>query len=100
MKDMDKVIFRSYFDPFVTGTAYLAVFPNDEANVGHYGAVAFHFDRDGRAVFEPYGEISHEYYYKKTAVIHRSSAIVPRLLDAVQERYDMPFRVMDKIMRN
>ena len=95
---MDRVIFRTEYNPYIKTTAYIAVFPDDEANAGHYGAVSFHFDGK-KAVFEPYGEISHDYYLKKTATVHRSSAVIPSLLNAIQERYDMPFRVMDKVLR-
>ena len=95
----DKVIFRTQYNPFVSGTCYLAVFPNDEANAGRYGAVSFHFKEDGRAVFESYDEVSWDYYYNKTVAVHKNNPVIPLLLSAVQKHYDMPFKVAERIAK-
>lgn len=95
---MERVIFRAHYNPFVSSTAYLAVFPDVSANVGRFAAVAFHFE-DGRAVFEPFDEISHDYYFKKTRLVSKVSSEMPSLLSALKERYGETFRAVDKIMR-
>ena len=102
---MERVIFREEKNPYLPGIAcYLASFPDDPANPGRIGSVAFHFVNDPHygtdetAIFEPYSEVDYGYYYK-TRIIHKRNEIAKKLLNAVECYYKRPFQIVEKIMR-
>lgn len=92
---MEKVIFREEQD--TNGEGFIAIFPDDLANLGRYGAVAFTF-KNGKAIFEPYMEINTLYMYEQK-IIHKKDKRIPMLLEALENRYETKFKVMEKITR-
>lgn len=92
---MDRVIFREEQD--TNGKGYIAIFPDDLANNGRYGAVAFTLDND-KAIFEPYMEINALYMYEQK-IIHKTDKRIPMLLKALKDYYKIDFKVMEKITR-
>lgn len=92
---MERVIFREEQD--TNGKGYIAIFPDDLANSGKYGAVAFTLDND-KAIFEPYMEINALYMYEQK-IIHKKDNRIPKLLQAIENYYNIKFKVVEKITR-
>ena len=93
---MERVIFRREYDPYMKEWGFLAVFPDDDCNMGMIAATPFGFNRDGKAFFEPYTEISLPYYYGKR-VVHRKDPMIGKLRKAIEGYYGTTFRVCEKI---
>lgn len=92
---MERVIFRREYDPYMKEWGFLAAFPDDDAGRGLIAAVPFKI-REGKAVFENYGEISLDYYYHKK-LIKRKDPAMGTLRKALEDRYNTKFRVCEKI---
>ena len=95
---MEKVILRREFNCYTKQWGYLACFPDDEANPGRIGAIAFHFDQYNQAVFEPYCEIDLRYMYAKK-IIHKDEPDVEKCIKALSDMYHTDFRVCEKITK-
>jgi len=95
---MERVVIRKDYDPYMSIEKYLAVFPDDECNVGRYPFVSFYFN-DNRPVFEPYGEMDWWYYYGKTKPVKAKSDEARECVAALEAYYNVPFRAMEKIRR-
>lgn len=93
---MERVVFRKDYDPYMKIEKYVAVFPDDPHNAGTLPFVALYFNGD-RPVFEPYGEMCLDYYYKKTKCIYKQSDDALRCLRAVEWYYDSQFEVREKL---
>ena len=81
---------------------YLAIFPDDRKVQGIVCFVRFFFDYHGVAHFESVNEISLDYYYRKTRIVHKKNPIAETLLKAVSEYYacaGSKFRIAEKMMR-
>lgn len=94
----ERIIFRTEKNPFVGGTGYLAVFPDDEANLGMVNCLPFHFV-GGAAVFEPYCEASLPYYYCSTRLVHKHTEEARMCLKAVQDYYKSSFHLVEKMTK-
>ena len=92
---MERVVFRRDYDPYMKTEKYLAVFPDDPHNVGRLAFVSFYFN-DDRAVFEPYGEMSLD-YYRKTIRVRRQSDEELRCLQAIEKYFGCQFKVKEKL---
>ena len=97
----EKVIFRREYDQYRKQETYLAVFPENPANPGRYAAVPFRFVKElcGQltAIFEPFCEVSHGYYYKGTKIVHKTDPLIPELLSAISRYCNTSFQVCEKI---
>lgn len=93
----ERVVFRIEKNPYAGGTGYLAVFPEDDARPGHIACTPFYFE-NGRPVFEPFTEMSLEYYYH-TKPVHKNSRKAEQCLTAITEYYHCRFEVGEKINR-
>lgn len=98
----EKVIFRREYDRYRKEWTFLAVFPGTGANPGCYAAVPFRFVKElcGKltAIFEPFCEVSHGYYYKNTRIVHKTDPAVPELLEAISRYFGAAFQVCEKVM--
>lgn len=93
-KVVEKVIFREEKDG-----GFLAIFPEDSANINGYGAIAFKLNDNGEsfgAWFEPYMEINY-LYMMSCKIIHKTDKRVPRLVKELETFYDLKFEVREKI---
>ena len=98
---MERVIFRKEFDPYRKEWGYLAAFPDDPANLGRIEGVSFHFDGNDTAWFEPFGEMSLDYFYHRP-IIHKTDQIIPKLIEALNIHYgyeDGELKVVERITR-
>lgn len=94
----EKVIFREEYDPYTKSWGYLAIFPEDEANLGRVACIPFHKDRFNSWVFEPYTEADINYVLSKK-IIHKNDPRIPDLVDALENQYDTNVTVVEKIQR-
>lgn len=92
---MERVIFRREYDPYTKEWGFLAAFPDDDAGHGLIAAVPFKI-REGKPVFENYGEIALPYYYKKK-LVRRNTPDANLCRAAVEGYYNTRFRVCEKI---
>ena len=92
----EKVIFRREYNQYLGEMTYLAVFPQCPANCGHYSAVPFYFNGES-VCFEPFCEVSWDYYYKDTWIVHKNDSIIEKLLSAIENRYGEEYQVAEKI---
>ena len=95
MNGDERVIFRIEKNPYVNGTSYLAVFPDEEARPGYIAAVAFHFEH-GLTIFEPFSEVSLPYYYG-TKPVHTKGDEARQCLKAVTEYYRTSFHLVERM---
>ena len=83
---MDRVIFRTEKDPYISETRFVAVFPDYSKRPGYITCLSFYFsynDMDrGTVWFEPWGEMS-ETYYAKTKLVRKNSVEAKKCLAAV-----------------
>ena len=93
----ERVIFRTEHDTENGRDNILAVFPVDKASPSKLGYVAFYFTQYGGAMFESYGEMSAEYYYKSTRLIHKNTETAQKCLDALRRYYGGDYRIVEKI---
>lgn len=94
---MQKVIFREEYDKNTDEWGFLAIFPEDEANLGRVGVIPFKI-RNGKPWYEPYGEADINYVLKKQ-IIHKDDERIPELVEAIERRIDDRVQVVEKIMR-
>ena len=94
---MERVIFRKQYNPYTKEWGFLAAFPDDDCSVGMISGVSFTFDRDGKAVFEPYTDYSLPYYYAKK-IVRRKDPMMGKLRKAVEDYYGTKFRVCEKVI--
>ena len=95
----EKVIFRQDLTEgeYYESGSYLAAFPEEETNPGTILAVNFMF-QNGKPIFCPFYELSLEYYYNKTRIIHKTAKESETLLKAIEEHCDQEFKQVEKIM--
>lgn len=94
---MERVIFRTERNEYVSEPSYLACFPDDPANPGRICCTPFYFLPDGTAIFESYCEASLGYYYDNTRIVHKTSQESEKLLSAIERYYDTKFKIVEKI---
>lgn len=99
----EKVIFRTEWNKYMKKTTYIAVFPDDESK---YGVCMIPFSiEENAAIFEAFGEMSMEYYYKYTKLVKKNSDEAKKCLKVLTDylnripNYNTNLRVMEKIMR-
>jgi len=94
----ERVIIRKDFDFDMGIEKYLAVFPDDPVATGtHLAYVAFYFNGNNKAVFEPYGEMDVSYYYKKTKIVHKKDPKARELLNTINSYFGVEFKLAEKI---
>lgn len=85
---MDRVIFRTEKDPYISEQRYVAVFPDYSARPGHISCLSFFFSYDdmekGYVWFDCWDEMS-EGYYTTTKLIHKNTPIAARCKEVVEE---------------
>lgn len=93
----EKVIFRREV-PHEKGADYfLAAFPEEGTNPGTVACLPFHVPyKTNRPVFEPFCEVSLDYYYS-TKIVHKNEMAAKACLEAVQEYYGAEFAVVEKL---
>lgn len=94
---MQKVIFREEFDKYTEELGYMAIFPEDEANVGCVGIIPFKI-RNGKPIYEPYCEADID-YVMTNKIIHKNDERIPELVEAIENRIEDRVQVIEKIMR-
>lgn len=94
---MQKVIFREEYDKYTNEWGFLAIFPEDEANIGCVGVIPFKI-RDGKPWYEPYGEADIDYVLSKK-IIHKNDERIPELVDAIEKRIEDRVQVVEKMLR-
>ena len=99
---MEKIIFRTEKNRYIDGESYLAVYPGVSANPGCFAARPFHFERnwrgDEKTVFEPFCELSQDYYYGKTRIVHKTDPVIEKLLSAIEQFDDEQYQVCEKMV--
>lgn len=93
----EKVIIRCEWNPHLKLHSFLACFPDDPANPGRICCFPLYFSGD-RAVFEPCTEVSLDYYYRRTRIVHRGNPYADLVRSAIEKYCDTEFRVVEKIM--
>lgn len=92
---MQKVIFREEYNKYTDEWGFLAIFPEDEANLGRVVILPFVF-RGKKAVFEPFGEGDIDYVLRKK-IVHKNDERIPMLVDAVERYIDDKVQVIERI---
>ena len=96
----EKVIFRreKTSELHEKGSFYfLAAFPEEEANPGMVACLPFHIPvASDRPVFEPFCEVSLDYYYG-TKLVRKTELAAKAGLEAVQKYYGAEFTVVEKL---
>lgn len=76
---------------------FLAAFPEELSNPGTVACLPFHvFCGTNRPVFEPFCEVSLDYYYG-TKIVHKNEMAAQACLEAVQDYYGAEFAVVEKL---
>lgn len=96
--NMERVILRREKNPYTKEMGYLAIFPDDKANPGKVGAIAFSFNRYGQTEFEPYCEIDLGYMYHQK-IIHKNENDVKECIEALNKYYNTEFKICEKMTR-
>ena len=93
----ERVVFRREV-PHEKGADYfLAAFPEESANPGTVACLPFHVPyKTNSPVFEPFCEVSLDYYYS-TKLIHRGEMAAEACLEAVQSYYNSEFAIAEKL---
>ena len=94
---MERVVFREEYNPYMKHITYIAFFPDDDANPGCIGAIPFGYN-GGELYYEPYTEIDYGYMLNKK-IIHKNDIRIPRLRKAIENRYGIKVRVVERINR-
>jgi len=94
---MEKLVLRTEYDPYMAMEKYIAIFPGDSARPGYLAFVSFYFDRENRAIFEPYGELSFEYYYNSTKQVRKNTEDARRCCAALENYYNTTFKLYEKV---
>lgn len=94
---MERVIFRTEYDPYRKGRNFLAVFPDDPAHPGRVCCIPFYFSGADYAVFDSYCEMDLGYYYSKTRIVHKNTPEAARCLEYIRARYGGEYRIMEKM---
>ena len=92
---MQKVIFREEYNKYTDEWGFLAIFPEDEANLGRVVILPFVF-RGEKAIFEPFGEGDIDYVLRKK-IVHKNDERIPMLVDAVERYIDDKIQVVEKV---
>ena len=90
MMKPERLILRTEYDPYREAETILACFPDDEVNSGRIAAVPMYFRFD-MAWFEPYTEISLDYYYGSTKHL-KDAELAERCKRALERRYGDEYR--------
>lgn len=94
----ERVIFRVEKSEYAPdGQSFMAVWPDEEANLGYRSFTPFYFDGYGRTVFEASGEVCTDYYYNDTRPVKIDSDLGRKCLHEVERFYGQKFR---PVMRN
>ena len=92
---MNKVIFREEHNEYTGKTDYLAIFPEDEANIGRVQACCIEYIDD--VPYYYHDEIDYAYMLRQK-IIHKNDKRIPKLLRDIERIEDMKFVVAEKIM--
>lgn len=92
MNKPERLILRVDYDPYREAETILACFPDDEANLGRICAVPMYFRFD-RAWFEPFTEISLDYYYGSTKPL-KDAELAERCKVELEKRYSVEFKIV------
>lgn len=94
----ERVVFRKEFDPYMKMWKYLAVFPDDVASIGMWMAVPI-WKVNNHPWRESAGEVSWDYYYNMTKVVHKKDPIVEELVEILKFFYGGEYEVKERIAR-
>ena len=93
----EAIILRREYDPYMEMEKVLVIYPEESALFGRLCCQGMYFDGNGIAWFESTDECSWGYYYKHTKPL-RDAELIEKCKEALEERYEQEFRVMQKIM--
>lgn len=103
--EMERVIFRRCYDPYMKMEMILAVFPDDEANPGRLVFLPMYFNGN-ETRFECTNEMTYWYYLEDTKPLKDKELAEKCKVELEQfyrnssgGNYTPKFRVMQKIMR-
>lgn len=100
--EMERVIFRREYDPYMKMEKVLACFPDDIANPGRIGSVTMYFQHD-MTFFEPYNEVSLDWYYGSTKPLKDAELAEKCKLELEKYyrrvTYKPRFKIVQKIIR-
>ena len=94
--ETEKVIFRSFKDPYDGYDKYMAIFPEDAANLGNVAYVDIWKDNNNTWWHDCYGEID-RIVARKYQIVHKTDPICPELIDTLKKFYGGNFKVVEKI---
>ena len=94
----ERVIFRTEWNEYLDKDTLLAVFPDDDANLGRICYVPFYFLGDETIWYEPYGEMAVDYYYRNTKPV-KDAELIGKCIQALTVRYGGKYQSMQKIIR-
>ena len=95
--EVERVVMRREYDPFMEIEKVMCIFPDDRANLGRLCYVIVWFDGHGTAWFEPYGECTYTYYLSLKPL--KDVKMVEKCKAALEERYGGKFKVVQKVTR-
>lgn len=93
----ERLILRREYDYYLKTWKYLAVFPDERANVGKVACLPFYFSHE-EVIFESFCEASLEYYYKKTKCIKANLEEAIKCKIALEKYYNTEFRIAEKVV--
>lgn len=91
----ERVVFRR--EKQKCADSFLAAFPEEPCNPGMVACLPFFVRHsDNRPLFEPFTEVSLDYYYK-TKPVRKGTMCAEACKEAVEKYYDTEFEVAEKL---
>lgn len=96
----ERVIFRREYDSYWKNWGYIAIFPDDKANVGMVNITPFKIleDADKTALIEPYGEARIEYVLNRK-LIHKDTEEAEICKRIMERHYRTEFEIVEKMTK-
>lgn len=93
----ERVVFRREKQWEKGADYFLAAFPEESCNPGMVACLPFFVRHsDDRPLFQPFCEVSLDYYYK-TKLVHKGTMCAEACKEAVEKYYDTEFEVAEKL---
>ena len=88
----ERLILRTEYDPYREAETILACFPDVKSCYGKIAAIPMYFKFD-MVWFEPYTEVSMDYYYESTKPL-KDAELAERCKMELEKRYDTEFKIV------
>ena len=95
--EVERLILRTEYDPYLEMETILACFPDDPANPGRIAAVPMRFMHD-MVFFDCYTEVNMDYYYESAKPL-KDEMLAEKCKMELEKRYSATFKIVQKIMR-